>query len=226
MRACVILPHDQATYATFLGHGPKLFLLCFYDSGCELRDAGEKTKSKSDHRVDGHLRVRLHAMHVSRQLGPFSGGGRRCCARCGSRGGISYRAETTAKIPRFRTADAACQHYGNTAPRQRAYASISPASSGDSEARPLRTTAKTGILLVSAASAMSQLAWFTGCRNGYHDRKQSRKPWNNRAEGAIDLHGRATSHSCGIRNVIHDWLPSFVDRQPAGRSRILRNGAS
>ncbi len=44
---------------------------------------GEKTKSKSDHRVDGRLRVRLNAMHVSRQLGPFSGGGRRCCARCG-----------------------------------------------------------------------------------------------------------------------------------------------
>ncbi len=44
---------------------------------------GERTKSKSDHRVDGRLRVRLHAMHVSRQLGPFSGGGRRCCARCG-----------------------------------------------------------------------------------------------------------------------------------------------
>ncbi len=44
---------------------------------------GERTKSKSDHRVDGRSRVRLHAMHVSRQLGQFSGGGRRFCARCG-----------------------------------------------------------------------------------------------------------------------------------------------
>ena len=36
---------------------------------------GERTKSKSDHRVDGRLRVRLHAMHVSRQLGRFRAAG-------------------------------------------------------------------------------------------------------------------------------------------------------
>ncbi len=35
------LPHDQATYATFLGHGPKMFLLCFDDSSMRFATRGK-----------------------------------------------------------------------------------------------------------------------------------------------------------------------------------------
>ncbi|MDE0344524.1 MAG: hypothetical protein OXI66_01920 [Boseongicola sp.] len=95
-----------------------MFFLCFDESGMSF-GTREKAKSKSDHRVDGRLRVRLHAMHVSRQLGPFSGGGRRCCVRCGLEGVIFYTVEIIETILEFRNAQAACQHYRNTAPRRR-----------------------------------------------------------------------------------------------------------
>ena len=79
---------------------------------------GAKTVSDGsivvDRDMNGARGIMLRALYGN--LGRFSGGGRRCCARCGSESVFFYNAEIIATIVQFRNAQSACQHYSNTAP--------------------------------------------------------------------------------------------------------------